>query len=35
MARQYNELPTLQMKSEPCELIKQQADELRKAKANE
>jgi tetratricopeptide (TPR) repeat protein len=35
MARQYNELLTLQMKSKPCELIKQQADELRKAKADE
>lgn len=35
MARQYNELLTLQIQNKPYELIKQQADELRKARANE
>jgi tetratricopeptide (TPR) repeat protein len=35
MAVKYNELLNLQMKNKPYELIKQQADELQKAKTNE
>jgi TolA-binding protein len=35
MARQYSELLTLQTQNKPYELIKQQADELRKAKTDE
>ena len=35
MARRYSELLTLQAQSKPYELMKQQADELRKAKADE
>jgi tetratricopeptide (TPR) repeat protein len=35
MANKYNELLTLQMQNKPYELMKQQADELQKAKTNE